>query len=104
VGARAGSCNALPAPVGLHPNVGLLMQTPQCLVLLEPNFRPWAHLYQNRGRSATFYTRLECNLEADLMRLRAFTVREDADKYKAMLITVLGLFGKGIKRRRWNIR
>jgi hypothetical protein len=30
------------------------------------------------------------------MRLRAFTVREDADKYKAMLITVLGLFGKGI--------
>jgi hypothetical protein len=32
-----------------------------------------------------------------MIRLRAFTVREDAGKYEAMLITVmLGLFDKGI--------
>jgi hypothetical protein len=75
-------------------DVGLLMQTPQCLALLEPNFRPWPHLYQNKRRSATFYTHLERNLEAEMLRLCAFTVREDAQKYEAMLITVVGLFGK----------
>ena len=77
-------------------DVSLLMQTPQCLALFKPNFRPWPHLYQNKKRSATFYTHLERNLEADMIRLRAFTVREDAGKYEAMLITVVGRFGKGI--------
>jgi hypothetical protein len=72
------------------------MQTPKALVLFEPSFRPWPHIYQNKKRSATFCTYLERNLEADLTKLRAFTEREDAEKYTTMLMTVLSLFGKGI--------
>ncbi len=77
-------------------DVGLLMQTPKSLVLLEPNFRPWPHIYQNKQRSATFYTRMEQNLEADMRNLRAFKEREDSAKYEGMLLTVISLFGKGI--------
>ena len=77
-------------------DVGLMIQTPKSLDLLEPNFRPWPHIFQNKQRSATFYTRLESNLEADMRNLRAFKEREDSAKYEEMLRTVLSLFGKGI--------
>ena len=68
-------------------DVGLFMQTPQCLALLEPNFRPWPHLYQNKQRSATFYTSMEHNFEADMKNLRAFKERADSEKCEAMLLT-----------------
>ncbi len=77
-------------------DVGCLLQTNQALVLLESNFRPWPHIYQNKNRSKKFYTHLEQNLEADLNNLRAYKGRQDAEKYEAMLRTVLGIFGKGI--------
>jgi hypothetical protein len=72
------------------------MQTDKALVILEPNFRPWPHIYQNKHRSAKFYTHLEHNLEADMQKLRAYKERQDAVKYEAMLRTVVGLFGQGI--------
>ena len=77
-------------------DVGCLLQTNQALVLLERNFRPWPHIYQNKNRSKKFYTHLEQNLEADLNNLRAYKGRQDVEKYEAMLRTVLGIFGKGI--------
>ncbi len=77
-------------------DVGLLMQTDKALVLLEPQFRPWAHIYQNNKRSRNFYKDVERNLAADMAILRAYTGREDVEKYEKMLCTVLGLFGKGI--------
>jgi hypothetical protein len=77
-------------------DVGCLMQTDQALVLLESNFRPWPHIYQNKNRSKQLYTHLEQNLEADLNNLRAYKGRQDAEKYEEMLRTVLGIYGKGI--------
>ena len=77
-------------------DVGLLMQTEKALVLLEPYFRPWPHLYQNKKRSAKFYTNLEHNLEADMGILRAYKTRDDVQTYEGMLRTVIGFFGQGI--------
>jgi hypothetical protein len=77
-------------------DVGLLMQTEKALVLLEPYFRPWPHLYQNKKRSAKFYTNLEHNLEADMGILRAYTGRDDVQTYEGMLRTIIGFFGQGI--------
>ena len=77
-------------------DVGLLLQTDKALLLLEPNYRPWPHIYQNKQRSAKFYKHLEENLDADMQILRAYKGRQDAVKYEAMLVTVMGLFGQGI--------
>ncbi len=63
---------------------------------MEPNFRPWPHIYQNQKRSATFYKHLEENLDADMQKLRAYKGRKDFVKYEAILLTVVGLFGQGI--------
>jgi hypothetical protein len=78
-------------------DVGVLMQTDKALVLLEPNFRPWPHLYQNKQRSAKFYTHLERNLDADMVLLRAYKARENVETYENMLRKVVGFFGQGIK-------
>ena len=77
-------------------DVGQLMQTDKALVLFEPHFRPWAHIYQNNKRSRNFYKDVERTLAADMAILRAYTGRADVEKYENMLCTVLGLFGKGI--------
>jgi hypothetical protein len=77
-------------------DVGCLMQTDKALVLLDSNFRPWPHIYQNKNRSKKFYMHMEQNLEGDLNKLRAYKGRQDAEKYEAMLRTVLGIYGKGI--------
>jgi hypothetical protein len=53
-------------------------------------------VYQNKKRSAKFYQDLEHSLEADMATLRAYSGRADVKKYENMLLTVLGLFGKGI--------
>jgi hypothetical protein len=39
---------------------------------------------------------MEHNFEADMKNLRAFKERADSEKYEAMLLTVISLFGKGI--------
>ena len=72
------------------------MQTEKALILLQPYFRPWPHIYQNKKRSSKFYQHLEHTLEADMATLRAYSGRADVKKYEDMLRTVLGLFGKGI--------
>jgi hypothetical protein len=77
-------------------DLGKLLQTDQALTIIEPMFRPWPHIYQNRERSKKFYTRLERDLEADMTRLRAYKDRVDLEKYEAMLKKVLQLFGEGI--------
>jgi hypothetical protein len=74
-------------------DVGLLLQTEKALVLFEPSFRAWPHIYQSNNRSKVFYMRLETNLVADMVQLRAYKGRVDEAK---LLRTVLGLFGQGI--------
>ena len=40
-------------------DLGKLLQTDQALTIIEPMFRPWPHIYQNKQRSKQFYTRLQ---------------------------------------------
>ena len=77
-------------------DLGKLLQTDKALTILHPMFRPWPHIYQNKQRSKLFYTRLELRLDEDMTLLRAYKDRDDLDKYEAMLVTVLKLFGEGI--------
>jgi hypothetical protein len=77
-------------------DLGKLLQTDKALTILDPMFRPWPHIYQNKQRSKKFYTRLERSLDGDMERLRAYKERADLEKYEAMLMTVLKLFGQGM--------
>jgi hypothetical protein len=77
-------------------DVGVLLQTEKALVLFEPGFRAWPHIYQSNNRSKLFYMRLETNLVADMVLLRTYKGRADEAKYENMLRTVLGLSGQGI--------
>jgi hypothetical protein len=66
------------------------------MVVFDPLFRPWPHIYQNKNRIKKFYLHLEVNLERDMNKLRGFKGRADEEKYTGMVKQVLGLFGKGI--------
>jgi hypothetical protein len=66
------------------------------MVLFDPLFRAWPHIYQDKSRSKKFYRRLEKHYERDMNKLRGFRGRADEEKYTAMVRQVLGIFGKGI--------
>ncbi len=77
-------------------DLGKLLQTPDSLTVFSGNFRPWPHIYQNRGRSKKFYTAMDRNLTRDLTALRTYDNRADNVKYTNLLRTILKLFGEGI--------
>ncbi len=59
-------------------------------------FRPWPHVYKNKGRSQAFYETVDANLESDLQKLRLDQNREDIQKYRGIVQDVLRCFGIGI--------
>ena len=77
-------------------DVGIVLQSENCMVVFDPKFRPWPHIYQDKNRSKKFYVHLEKHRERDMNKLRAFKGRADEEKYTGMVKRVLGLFGKGI--------
>jgi hypothetical protein len=77
-------------------DVGIVLQSENCMVVFDPKFRPWPHIYQDKNRSKKFYLHLEKHRERDMNKLRAFKGRADEEKYTGMVKRVLGLFGKGI--------
>ncbi len=77
-------------------DVGNVLQSEKCMVVFDPMFRPWPHIYQNKNRIAKFYLHLEKHRERYMKKLRAFKGRADEEKYTGMVKRVLGLFGKGI--------
>ena len=66
------------------------------MVVFDPKFRPWPHIYQDKTRSKKFYLHLEKHRERDIDKLRAFKGRADEEKYTGMVKRVLGYVGKGI--------
>lgn len=77
-------------------DVALLLQTDNCLAIFKPNFRPWPHIFQDRGRSKKFYAGIDRHLERDLIALQNYEDREDSVKYINLLRKILALFGLGI--------
>jgi hypothetical protein len=66
------------------------------MVVFEAGFRPWPHVYKGGGRSKKFYSRVDAHLTEDLQRIRNYGLREDSQKYCAILRDVLRCFGAGI--------
>ncbi len=75
---------------------GTMLKSDTCLSIFDDGFRPWSHVYKDKGRSRKFYGKVDRNLTSDLLRLRLDDTREDADKYAVILRAVLGCFGTGI--------
>ena len=73
-----------------------MLQTDKCLVVFEDWFRPWPHVFKNGLRSKLFYKRVDANLSGDLEKLRTYQLREDRERYEAILREILRLFGEGI--------
>ena len=75
---------------------GKLLQTDESMCVFNTGFRPWPHLYFNRGRAKKFYQGMDSNLDHDLANLHSFKTRQDSEKYIPLLQRVLQLFGLGI--------
>ncbi len=70
-------------------DLGKLLQTDLSLSIFELHFRPWPHIYQDRGRSKNFYKAMDRHLERDLLALNNFMAREDSGKHTILLRKVL---------------
>ncbi len=77
-------------------DLALVLQTENSLSIFETNFRPWPHIYQDRGRSKKFYKGIDRYLERDLLALNNYGAREDSVKYTSLLRKILALFGLGM--------
>jgi hypothetical protein len=74
-------------------DLGVMLQGQTSMRVFDNGFRPWPHVYKNKGRSANFYQKIDLNLENDLARIRNYSDREDCDKYCGLLRQVLACFG-----------
>ena len=84
---------------GLYENLydlGKMLQSDNCFLILETNFRPWPHVFKDKGRSKKFYTAVNRNLTSDLERIRLDLGRDDSEKYTGIMREVFGCFGFGI--------
>jgi hypothetical protein len=90
------------SPIGLNGlyehmyDLGTLLQSELSMRVFEKGFRPWPHIYLDRGRSRKFYKGMDARLDHDVAMLSDFNAREDATKYVALIKVVLKLFGMGI--------
>jgi hypothetical protein len=78
-------------------NVGVLLQSNNCLQVFEPEFRPWPKVHEGDMVSSAFYARLETNKVTDMAELNDYKRRKDVLRYTQELRTQLALFGTGIK-------
>jgi hypothetical protein len=77
-------------------DLGTKLQTEACFDILHEGFRPWPHVYKNKGRSRQFYKAVDRNLSDDLQRIGLNKDREDYDKYETIMRAVFKCFGLGI--------
>jgi len=77
-------------------NLGILLQTEDCLSILEPDFRAWPKVRVAEAGSVEFYRILNRSKAIDLEELRGFRRREDICNYEPVLREILCLFGQAI--------
>ena len=73
-------------------HVDELLQTENCLVIFDEDFRPWPKLPAENG-GEKFYAIHDRDKGTDLRHLRAFETREDIGVYRTVLMEVFKLFG-----------
>ena len=77
-------------------DLGIKLQTKECLQILNDGYRPWPHVFKNKGQSKLFYRAVDRNLSDDLVRIRLNKNREDYVKYESIMLEVFNCFGLGI--------
>ena len=77
-------------------NMGSLLQSEDCLSVLEIDYRPWPRVRYSEGPSRSYYNHLEKNKAAEREELRQFEKKSDIVVYRPILIEVLQLFGTAI--------
>ncbi len=77
-------------------NVGVELQSKDCLNILQKDFRPWPRVCWEEDASKIFYGKLEKQKVAEMAELRQYVAKEDLDVYEPILKEVLTLFGKAI--------
>jgi hypothetical protein len=50
-------------------DLGLMLQGDASLRVFDNGFRPWPHVYKNKGRSANFYNKIDLNLDTFFSQL-----------------------------------
>ncbi len=51
-------------------DLGTMLQSIHCMGVFEEGFRPWPHIYKDKGRAKKFYNAIDAHLALDLQRLR----------------------------------
>ncbi len=77
-------------------NLGLLLQTEDCVSVLQSAYRSWPKAREEETCSEHFYAVLDRSREEDLAELRLYEGREDLENYEPVLRGVLHLFGAAI--------
>jgi hypothetical protein len=67
-----------------------MLQTNECMGVFEEGFRPWPHIYKDKGGAKKFYNAIDADLALDLQRLRPNVEREDSTKYTGIMCKVFG--------------
>jgi hypothetical protein len=70
-------------------DLGTMLQGETYLRTFEIGFRPWPHVFKDKGRSKFFYGAVDRNLIVDLEVLRLDDTREDAETYETIILAVL---------------
>ena len=78
-------------------NLGELLQTDDCLSVLQPVYRPWPKIREAEELSIQFYMILDRTREEDLSELRQYEGREDLDVYEPVLRETLAF---GLRRKK----
>ncbi len=77
-------------------DLGTMLQSDTCLHVFQNGYRPWPHVYKDKGRARKFYATVDRHLTRDVLALRLDATREDSEQYTIIVRAVLDCFGKGI--------
>jgi hypothetical protein len=77
-------------------NVGVLLQSEECLSMLDEGFRPWPRVRHNETACQNLYGKLEKDKLTEIAELRVYEQKEDVVIYTPILMEVLNLFGLAI--------
>jgi hypothetical protein len=77
-------------------NVGVVLESEDCLDILKDDYRPWPRVRYDEEASKKFYNVLERDKAAERAELRWYETKDDRAVYETILKEVVNLFGIAI--------
>ena len=77
-------------------NVGVVLESEDCLNIVQDDFRPWSRVRYDEEASKNFYNVLERDKAAERAELRLYETKDDRAIYEPILKEVVNLFGMAI--------